>query len=125
VRDLERKRATNRVWRQKNAAHVKAEQAKWRAANAAKIRDYQLQFKFGITAAQYDEMLLNQGGRCAICLHTEPMGRGVFHVDHCHRTGKVRGLLCTTCNTGLGHFGDSVLNLKLAQRYLEEHARPS
>lgn len=56
--------------------------------------------KYGITPEQYDEMLEAQGNRCAIC------GNGnkrVMAIDHCHATGKVRGLLCDPCNISLGH----------------------
>lgn len=56
---------------------------------------------YGITPEDFDAMLAAQGGCCAICGTDTPRGRGRFHVDHCHTTGRVRGLLCTLCNTSL------------------------
>ena len=68
----------------------------------SEIRNKLIYRKYGITAAQYDAMLAAQGGHCAICPATEPSGRGkLFHVDHDHVTGRVRGLLCHACNTVL------------------------
>lgn len=63
-------------------------------------------------------MLVRQGGVCAIC-GGPPDGRWKrFHVDHCHKTGRVRGLLCRKCNNGLGNFGDSVETMRKAIAYL-------
>ena len=70
------------------------------------VRDYHLQRKFGITLAEYDELLAIQGGGCAICGSECRSGRSLA-VDHCHETGRVRGLLCNSCNRGLGLFADS------------------
>ncbi len=56
--------------------------------------------QYGITLAQYDEMLTRQGGTCAICKKPPKVKR--LHVDHCHSTGRVRGLLCGSCNGRLG-----------------------
>lgn len=62
--------------------------------------------RYGITRSRYDELLLNQGGRCSICRSPSPNsghGNRYFDVDHCHTTGAVRGLLCRQCNVLLGH----------------------
>lgn len=81
--------------------------------------------KYGITAEDYLNMLESQQGVCAICKQASPARsrRGVsedrrLSVDHCHETGKVRGLLCTKCNTGLGMFGDDTARLLSAIYYL-------
>ena len=81
-------------------------------------RSRQLKRHYGITAAEFDIMLANQGGCCAICGTTNPGGKGAFHVDHCHETGTVRGLLCQQCNMGLGHFQDNTQSLAIAIYYL-------
>ena len=57
-----------------------------------------------------------QKGKCPLCLNFEE----VLHVDHCHKSGKVRGLLCTRCNKGLGHHKDDVEILKKAIKYLRK-----
>ena len=77
--------------------------------------------KYGITIEDYDRMLEEQNGRCAICRTDKPGGAGArFAVDHNHDTGNVRGLLCNNCNRGLGHLKDSVLLLEQAINYLNE-----
>jgi hypothetical protein len=64
-------------------------------------------------------ILRAQDGKCAICRTDRPGGkRTYFHVDHDHVTNKVRGLLCSTCNTGMGKLGDSVSTVWRAVRYL-------
>ena len=86
-------------------------------------RDRQLRRKYGITAADYDLMADAQGGRCAICLgHPTPNSQGgaTLHVDHCHATGRVRGLLCGRCNKGLGLFQDDPDLLVRAAWYLRQ-----
>ena len=83
-------------------------------------RAYDLKRRYGITIEEYDQMLEDQGHRCKICRTDEPGGKGRFHLDHCHSTGKIRGLLCSSCNHGLGHFKDNVLLLEQAIRYLNE-----
>lgn len=73
--------------------------------------------------AQYEAMLKEQGGRCAICNTDSPggwtgKGPGVFHVDHDHALKRVRGLLCYKCNHGLGYFRDDPGLLESAAAYL-------
>ena len=76
--------------------------------------------KYKMTPASHKALLESQGNRCAICGTTEPGGRyNKFHVDHCHETGKVRGLLCHRCNYALGYFQDNPQNLQNAIQYLE------
>lgn len=75
--------------------------------------------KYGMTPDEFARMLATQGKCCKICKAVEPGGRvGVWHVDHDHLTGKVRGILCHSCNVGLGHFRDSVELLSKAIDYL-------
>ena len=78
---------------------------------------------FGITIEDYDRMLKYQGYRCAICGSLEPKGRGRFHVDHNHETGENRGLLCSTCNQGLGLFREDPKTLINAAEYLNRFGR--
>lgn len=83
-------------------------------------KDVILNKKYGITLNEYEVMLKAQNSRCAICDTPNPLGpTNEFVVDHCHKTGKIRGLLCNHCNTGLGKLGDSVETLEKALRYLK------
>ena len=70
---------------------------------------------FGITEEQYYCMLTEQEQRCAICRGKD---KRALAVDHCHTTGKIRGLLCSKCNTGLGLFRDNPCLLEQAVDYL-------
>lgn len=87
----------------------------------AEARDYDLKRTHGISAVEYEGMLLKQAGKCAIC-SGPPNGKDpYFHVDHCHKTGKIRELLCSVCNTGLGSLQDSVNVISRAIAYLQHH----
>lgn len=79
-------------------------------------RERHLVRKYGVTQVDYDTMFSAQQGRCAICQKEQPKS---FDVDHDHRTGRVRGLLCTNCNLMIGHAGDDPARLHEAARYLE------
>lgn len=61
-----------------------------------------LRYKYGLTQQDYDDLLASQNGVCAIC--GKPPGKRRLHIDHCHQTELIRGLLCTGCNTRLGWF---------------------
>jgi hypothetical protein len=93
-------------------------------ANRDSERQRHLVKKYGITFDDYDRMLKEQNGKCAICQRPEPVNR-MFDVDHDHKTGDVRGLLCTSCNRVLGHAGDSPERLRVAADYLSSRkSRP-
>jgi hypothetical protein len=75
---------------------------------------------YGLTVEQYDAMLIEQNYVCAICNKSEKSStKGVLFIDHDHKTGKVRGLLCDTCNRGLGYFYDNKSLLRNAVEYLK------
>lgn len=73
---------------------------KYYAANVEKLHRRKLKYRYGLTNEQYDEMLLVQNGVCAICGQTDKRKR--LAVDHCHDTGRIRGLLCSQCNVAIG-----------------------
>lgn len=82
---------------------------------------------YGMTPEDYDDLLEEQNGCCAICGTDDPGGKWraeitYFTVDHCHDTGKVRGLLCVKCNRGLGLFNDNPERLESSAAYLRRHA---
>ena len=118
---------TLRVIDPAHRAHKNAMALKWRKANPGKYKDcidnWTLKHKYGIGVADYDRMLAAQGGGCAICGSIKSYSKrgGRFHVDHCHATGKVRGLLCQACNTTLGQMRENPDTLRAAAAYLERH----
>lgn len=92
--------------------------------NKRATKDAALKRLFGISIEEYDTMHKNQNGHCAICNSEEVLSHiRVLSVDHCHKTGKIRGLLCTNCNQGIGHFFDKIELLKNAIEYLNTHDR--
>ena len=93
----------------------------WRINNPEKMLQSQRRTKrklrYGILPEEYDQLLIEQNNKCAIC--RSPIGYESA-VDHDHETGKVRGLLCGSCNKGLGFFKDNIDSLKAAAKYLEK-----
>jgi hypothetical protein len=110
------------AWRKANPEKVNASAKKRYAANPTKFCDVQRKHNYGITKAEYDDLLLKQNGLCAICQTDTPSGKGAWHVDHDHMTKRVRGLLCHKCNVGLGNFNDSGSVLQSAINYLAKHS---
>lgn len=93
----------------------------WRINNPEEMKQSQRRTKrklrYGILPHEYDQLLIDQDNKCAIC--RSPIGYESA-VDHDHETGKVRGLLCGSCNKGLGFFKDNIGSLKAAAKYLEK-----
>jgi Autographiviridae endonuclease VII len=77
--------------------------------------------KYGITPDAFHALFDAQGGRCAVCKGNLERSSRHTCVDHSHRTGKVRGILCRQCNSGLGALQDSVALLDAAKAYLISH----
>lgn len=113
--------------RQRNKEYMRRKRAGLLPIEKQKVwrdkRDYFLKRKFGIGIDEYNKMLKKQNNSCAICKSTTTQDRRTnnFPVDHCHKTGKVRGLLCNHCNRALGMFKDNIESLKSAISYLEKY----
>ena len=106
-----------------NSAYAKLHPAKRKKTTPEANRKNALKTKYGLTESQFERMLADQNGACAICKTESPGGRhGTFHVDHCHDTGKVRGVLCHSCNVTLGRVGDSIDGVMRYLNYLERLA---
>lgn len=104
-----------REWRRNNPTAERVRYSRERVA----VRERHLIRKYGVSLAQYDAMLKVQDGKCAICMAPEAeQHNGVFHVDHCHATGQVRGLLCRGCNHIIGTVKDNPETLQRAINYL-------
>lgn len=85
-------------------------------------RDGIIRRQYGITLAEYDQMLRDQDNKCAICGNEDEVEGRRLAIDHCHDSGKVRGLLCGKCNRGLGLFYDNQELLENAISYLTKYA---
>lgn len=92
----------------------------YRLNNIEKVYLSKIKTKFGIVKEDYNELIINQNNSCAICFRKDDYQR--IGVDHNHKTGKVRGILCARCNTGIGLLQDDIDLLKEAIRYLEKYA---
>ena len=122
------KREYNKEWNKNHPEQTAAKYRRWRLAHpeqaAAIARNSQLKKDYGITQEKYDAILKSQGGHCAFfgCMATEAHpGKGdALCVDHDHKTGKVRGLLCSRHNSLVGYAHDSVDELKNAIQYLQD-----
>ena len=118
------KRYENWVRQPSNKESNRETQRQWAKNNPEKCENARLKYRFGITLEDYKKLLAKHGNKCAICeITTEEyakINKHKFHVDHCHTTGKVRGLLCNNCNVSLGGFRDSKEILEAAIKYLEE-----
>jgi len=77
--------------------------------------------KYGLTVDEFEAMWAAQHGLCAVC-NTELQRTGMqsYNIDHCHTSGRVRGVLCRSCNWGIGILGDDPARLEAAARYLRE-----
>jgi hypothetical protein len=96
----------------------RAQARNWRANNKSRIRNYALKRIYKISIDEYNQILLEQDNRCKICKADTPGFNRSFAVDHCHKTDKVRGLLCQNCNILLGKAKDSIDILNSAIQYL-------
>lgn len=114
-------KAYRRIYYEANRERIAVWQKEHQANNRDKYREYKLQRNYGISLEEFDLMVTAQGDRCACCGTSEPGGsKETWNVDHDHSTGKVRGLLCTNCNHGIGKLGDSIEGLEQALRYLKQ-----
>ena len=123
-------KVVRRAWYEANREASIANVRRWQAENPDRVletrrrlnatperkrkgRDAYYRRTYGISADEFDALLEKQGGVCAICAGPDPK-----HLDHDHRTGEIRGILCVNCNHGLGKFFDDVDLLERAVTYL-------
>lgn len=94
-----------------------------RAEGPGYARARRLKYEYGLTPEEWERMFEGQGRCCAICQDDQPGSSHGWHTDHCHKSGKVRFILCAHCNRGLGAFKDNPNLLRLAASMLEESER--
>lgn len=118
------KKKYDKEWRKKNKDKFSSIEARYRNKNSENIKLRQvgnkLKHLYGITENQYSEMLISQNGCCKICKTAATSFKKRLSVDHCHFSNRVRGLLCSNCNRGLGLLKDSPEILSAAIFYLKD-----
>lgn len=118
-------KAYMKEYRKRNRKKLNEQNRKYPRCNgdkekaAKQARKYSLKRLYGITPEDYNKMFEEQEGCCAICGSHQSEQKRPLCVDHCHETKVVRGLLCDSCNMGLGKFFDSPLLLENAIKYLQ------
>lgn len=111
-------KSRQKAWREANKEKVRGYNKAWHAANPGRAYAHSLKRRYNLTCEQYDAMFEAQGRACKCCGTTEPRSERPWHVDHCHKTGLVRGILCHHCNAMLGHAKDDPLHLLRGAQYL-------
>lgn len=112
-KNREERREYARRYHETHDEQIKA----YRETHKEERRNYHLKSTYGVTLEEYEDMVVKQDSKCKIC--------GEFwdrlHIDHCHKSGKIRGLLCNPCNRGLGMFKDNIGLLAGAMEYLRSN----
>lgn len=111
-----------RIYYLENKEELKLRQRLWYKNNPEKRFAQLLKKDYGMSVAEYRKLERKQKGLCKLCKCEETHYRRLS-VDHCHKTGRVRGLLCNNCNRGLGLLKDNVTVLKRAVKHLGERER--
>jgi len=111
-----------------NPEKAKLKAKRWAADNPEKRSAisyaHRLKRDFNMTLEEYHELLLSQSNQCKICGSEGRGGRSKIYklfVDHCHKTNKIRGLLCMKCNSAIGYFEDDASRMRSAIQYLERN----
>lgn len=112
VRERER-RANDPEFRDRRRSYERS----YRARTERRLRSLHYKRTYQVSVEEYDRLFAEQGGCCAIC-KGKPSRTKHLHVDHCHETGRVRGLLCDSCNLGLGSFKEDPERVTKAADYL-------
>lgn len=118
IKNKERTIENHKRYYEKNKEIMKNRHIKY---TKEQIKNIRLKTQYGITIEQYNQMFLEQNGNCAICNINQSNFKRGLAVDHCHITGKIRGLLCGNCNLGIGNFKEGIENLYKAIEYIKKH----
>lgn len=126
--DIKHKSEWMKAYYIRNKERLCKQAATWRKSHPVESRSSYLSRKYGIDHATYEQMLKAQNGLCAICKNPETVTNAgkvkLLAVDHCHKTGAVRQLLCQMCNTAIGKLRDDIKIVKAALDYLVNHSTP-
>ncbi len=114
------KRLYMREYQKSNKDKISDQMRKWRKINPESTKNSKLKFSYNITLDQYNSILIAQNNCCAICKRHKDEFKRDLAVDHCHKTGKIRGLLCTGCNRGIAYLKDNIETCLSAIKYLNK-----
>lgn len=117
LRNLEKCKARVRRYQETHKEQARARGKLWALKNRKRLQHQRLKRRYGISLKYYEQILQDQGNKCAICVKSRK--RGLF-VDHCHITNRVRGLLCSNCNSILGMADEDIRLLKRVIYYIEK-----
>ena len=114
IKNKQRIFENGKKWREENKERSLQLARDWSRKNKDKVKNSRLKSQYGITLDEYESFVARQEGKCAICKRYAQL-----LVDHCHKTNMVRGLLCDSCNRGIGFLQDDPTVLHAAATYLE------
>lgn len=115
--------AKQRRHAQKHPEKIKERWDSWYEDNKERVKFNKIKRIYGLSKEEYNRILKEQNDCCFICLcHKQTLPYETLVIDHCHKTGKIRGLLCSHCNTALGLFKDNKDSLQRAIQYLQQTA---
>jgi Recombination endonuclease VII len=117
-RDPVKKKEYDRQWRGRNSEKLRGYRKKFRAKHPEKIKHNSYKTNYGISYDAVFEMWLEQERRCKCCDEEIGFPARTTHLDHCHKTKTIRGLVCARCNAMIGYAGDSIDLLRRAITYL-------
>jgi hypothetical protein len=107
-----------KIFQKKYRQKHKDESKRYREEHKEELKEYDLKRKYNISLKDYNFLLQKQNYKCAVCNKVFQNGKNT-HIDHNHKTGKIRGLLCGKCNKGMGLFEDNLILLEEAIKYLQ------
>lgn len=119
MRDLEKHKKSRRRWVENNRERHNEYHKQYRKKHSEKRKEIayraNMKTRYGLSFEDYSKMFEEQDGKCGCCGDDEKL-----FVDHCHESGKIRGLICRFCNTGLGFAKDDIRRLELMIKYLKD-----
>lgn len=121
IKNKARIKVRQRQWAIANRVRLKQKNREWYLTNRNRILKKRTERMFNLPPGGYEKLLKAQNYKCLICGRTA--NKRLLSVDHDHKTGQIRGLLCTTCNIGIGHLRDDPILLDKAAMYLRTHTK--
>lgn len=116
----EKLNAQGRDWRARNRERARATRAAWAENNRDKRLEHSKaaawKYRYGLNRTEYKQFFVDHGSKCAICSTEKNLV-----IDHCHESGRLRGVLCRKCNLAIGHFDDDPKRIESAIKFLEKH----